>query len=357
MDIFTGIAPCTRFLPRATRPADWPAPEQLGFGQYLGPYMVVADHDVRLGWSHPRVETRVLSAVASGGLQYGLSAFEGLKAYRAPDDSIHLFRPREHASRLRQSCERLALPTVDESRFVEACTLATQVHEALIPPHGRGALYLRPTVFACEEALGFRVASQHRMVLAVTPCADPAPRTIRLWADRELTRAAPGGLGAAKTGGNYAAGMLGMLRARERGYDDVAWLDANTHTRLGEAGTMNLFVEIDHTLCTPPLDGTILAGITRDTLMQALRNEGLKVEERELPLDELGTLERAGRLGCAFGVGTAVRLVRIAEIGHPHDLIRFRDPGRCEHLRRILKNVQEGQVPQQPHWRLAVGPS
>lgn len=344
-------------LPLATLPDHWPAPEQLGFGQYLGPYMVVADHGARLGWSSPRVEARSQAPVASGGMQYGLSVFEGLKAYRGPDGSVHLFRPREHAARLRQSCERLAMPELDEIRFIEACALATQVHEALIPPHGRGALYLRPTIFACEEGLGFRVASQHRMVLAVTPCADPAPRTIRLWADRELTRAASGGLGAAKTGGNYAAGMLGTLRARERGYDDVAWLDATTHTRLGEAGTMNLFVEIDHVLCTPPLDGTILAGVTRDALMQLLRSEGVKVEERELPLDELGTLERAERLGCAFGVGTAARLARIAEIGYPRNVIRFRGPGRCEHLRRVLKSVQEGQVLQQPEWRLAVGPS
>lgn len=341
-------------LPLAPLPDNWPAPEQLGFGQFLGPYMIVTDHDPRHGWSSPRVESRAQAPVAAGGLQYGLSVFEGLKAYRGPEGQVHLFRPREHAARLGRSCERLAMPALDEATFVKACILATQVHAALVPPHGRGALYLRPTLFACEEALGFRVANRHRMVLAVTPCSDPPLKTVRIWADRELTRAAPGGLGAAKTGGNYAAGLLGLQRARARGYDDVAWLDAGTHTRLGEAGTMNLFVEIDHVLCTPPLDGTILAGITRDTLMQVLHGEGLRVEERELPLAELGTLERAGRLGCAFGVGTASRLARIAEIGHTHNVIRFRDHGRGEHLRRLLKNVQEGRVDTHAQWRTSV---
>lgn len=259
-------------LPRARRPAEWPAPEQLGFGLHLGPYAVVADHDARRGWSGLRVELRVQAPVSSGGLQYAMSVFEGLKAYRGPDGRALLFRPREHAARLRQSCARLAMPPLEEDSFIAACHLAVQVHEALIPPPGRGALYLRPTLYANDEALGFRVAQQHRFALIVTPCADPPLKTLRLWADHELTRAAPGGLGAAKTGGNYAAGMLGLQRARERGYDDIAWLDAGTHTRLSEAGTMNLFVEIDHVLCTPPLDGTLLAGITRDSLMQVLRD-------------------------------------------------------------------------------------
>ena len=341
-------------LPLAQRPEHWPAPEQLGFGQYLGPYTIVADHDARGGWSSPRVESRMQTPVASGGLQYGMSVFEGLKAYRGPDEQVHLFRAREHASRLRQSCARLAMPGLDEARFIEACRLAVQVHEALVPPHGRGALYLRPTIYASEEALGFRIAQQHRLAVIVTPCSDPPLKTLRLWADPELTRAAPGGLGAAKTGGNYAAGMLGLQRARERGYDDIAWLDAGTHTRLGEAGTMNLFVEIDHVLCTPPLDGTILAGVTRDSLMRALRDEGVKVQARELRLVELASLERAGRLGCAFGVGTAARVARISEIGHANSVIRFRDHGRCEHLRRLLRSVQEGLAPQHPEWRMEI---
>lgn len=342
-------------LPVATRPANWPEPEQLGFGQYLGDWMVAADH-TSSGWSAP-VAARLSDTrtpVASAGVQYGLTVFEGLKTFRGPDGQAHLFRPYEHAARLRQSALRLGMPVVSDELFVEACRMASRIHEPLLPPFGRGSLYLRPTLMADEEALGFRVASRHRFSVAVTPSSEPVLKTFRLWAERELTRAAPGGLGAAKTGGNYAAGMLGLIKSRERGCDDVLWLDSATHSKLGEAGTMNLFVEIDHRLCTPPLDGTILAGVTRDTLIRLAREEGVVIEERELPLDELSTLERAGRVGCAFGLGTAARLVRIREIVDGGRAIGFHDVGRAEHYFKRLKVVQEGGVEAHAEWRVAV---
>lgn len=331
------------FAPFAAPPRDWPEPEQLAFGRYLAPLAVVADWTPVAGWSALRVVPRAEASLptASGAAQYGLSVFEGLKAYRAPDGSAHLFRPREHAARLRASAQRLGLPAFDDAAFLDACRRAVRVHQAFLPPPGRGALYLRPTIAASEEALGFRVATRHQFSITVTPCADPPLRTLSLWAEPEFTRAAPGGLGAAKTGGNYAAGLLGQLRAREQGCDDVAWLDAHTHTKLAEAGTMNLFVEIDRAWVTPPLDGTILAGITRDTLMQLLRAQGLRVEERALDLQELARLERAGRVGCALGTGTAARLVRIREIRGPHTSLRFRDCGHVARLHALLKQAQE----------------
>lgn len=342
-------------LPVATRPDNWPEPEQLGFGQYLGSWMVVADHTAS-GWSAPTA-LRLADGhtpTASAGVQYGFTVFEGLKTFRGPGGRAHLFRPHDHAARLRQSALRLGMPVVPDELFVEACRMASKIHEALLPPHGRGSLYLRPTITADEEALGFRVASRHRFSVVVTPSSEPVLKTYRLWAERELTRAAPGGIGAAKTGGNYAAGMLGLIKARERGCDDVCWLDSATHSKLGEAGTMNLFVEIDHRLCTPPLDGTILAGITRDTLMRLAKEDGVTVEERELPIEELVTLERAGRVGCAFGLGTAARLVRVRELVDGARSVIFKDVGRAEHYFRRLKAVQEGTVATHAEWRVAV---
>ncbi|MGQ0700038.1 MAG: aminotransferase class IV [Panacagrimonas sp.] len=349
MNTFSKVQTCER------PPLDWPEPEALGFGQYLAPYAIVADH-AACGWSAPRIVplAEARSPVACGGLQYGLSAFEGLKAYRAPDGHAHLFRPVEHAERLRASAARLCMPQVDPGLFVEMCRLATQVQESWLPPHGRGSFYLRPTLYADEEALGFRTASRHRLVVLVTPSSDPVLKTVNLWAEPELTRAAPGGLGAAKTGGNYAAGLLGLLRAKEQGCDDVAWLDAATHTKLAEAGTMNLFVEIDRVWCTPPLDGTILAGVTRDSLMRLMRDEGLEVAERVLDLNELVRLERAGRVGGAIGTGTAARIVRIASITGPRTRLSLRDPGHAERFSRMLKSAQEGSVMALPQWRHAV---
>ncbi len=340
----------------ARRPADWPAPEQLGFGQRLAPWVICAEHRDGEGWSslHAVPLAEAHSPLASGGLQYGLSVFEGLKTYRDPDGDAHLFRPREHAERLARSARRLGMPVVPENLFVEACVLASRLHDDFLPPHARGSLYLRPTILADEEGLGFRVARTHRLAVIVTPCSDPPPKTVNLWAEAELTRAAIGGTGAAKTAGNYAAGLLGLQRARERGCDDVAWLDGATHTRLSEAGTMNLFVQIDDTWCTPPLDGTILAGITRDSLMTLMRWNGIAVQERSLDLSELSALARMGRLGDALGCGTAARIVRIASIRGDGMTLRFDDGAQVDRLRDLLKRCQEGVDAYCGPWRRAV---
>lgn len=346
------------FEPYTSLPSNWPQPEELGFGQHLAPLVVLADHRPARGWSPLRVVPRAeaLTPVASGGMQYGLSVFEGLKVYRDAQGVAQLFRPRAHAARLAASAERLGMPVLDEGRFLEACHMAARIHEAYLPPHGRGSLYLRPTLYADEEALGFRVATRHQLAVIVMPCCDPPPlKTLSLWAEPELTRAALGGLGAAKTGGNYAAGLLGMLRAKGQGCDDVAWLDAATHTKLAEAGTMNLFVEIDRVWCTPPLDGTILAGVTRDTLVQLMRAEGLGVDEREIDLRELPALGRAGRLGGAVGTGTAARVVRIASISGPVQTVQFRDAGQGARFSALLKTAQECSGGPGGAWWTAVG--
>ncbi|MFP5307200.1 MAG: aminotransferase class IV [Gammaproteobacteria bacterium] len=338
---------------RAPLPPDWPAPEALGFGQYLGPYLVETQH--RDGhWTAPSLTPRAASPVqlASGALQYGLSVFEGLKAYRAPDDRIHLFRPLAHARRLQASAQRLGMPVPPEALCQLLCRLAVQVHAAFVPPHGRGALYPRPTLFAEEECLGLRAAKRHRLSVVVTACSDPPLKSLRLWAEPELIRAAPGGLGAAKTGGNYAAGLGGLLRAKAQGYDDVAWLDAATHTQLGEAGTMNLFVQIGTEVLTPPLDGTILAGVTRDCVIGLLRDAGVSVHEMAVGLDDLATAEAAGQLGAAFGTGTAARVAAIDTIGNGVREIRFRDRGGlAAFVAERLKQLQEGATPRHASWR------
>lgn len=339
----------------AALPSDWPQPEALGFGQILGPCLVHAHHDDE-GWSAPRISNRenLPVAVASGGLQYGFSVFEGLKAFRDPQERIHLFRPRDHARRLQKSARRVVMPEPDEELFVQLCQLAVQVHARYVPPHGRGALYLRPTLYAEEEALGFRTARRHAFAVAVTPSSDPPQKNVRLWAENELVRAAPGGLGEAKTGGNYAAGILGLQRARARGYDDVVWLDALQHRRLAEAGTMNVFVQIGNELLTPPLDGTILAGITRDSVLRLLRADGLRVVEHDVSLDELSAAQMAGQLGTAFGVGTAARLVQISEIADESRSIRFSDTGLAARVYAALKQVQEGSTHALREWRTPV---
>ncbi|HEY1078257.1 MAG TPA: aminotransferase class IV [Fontimonas sp.] len=336
----------------ASRPPDWPEPEALGFGQYLGPYLVESQHLDGAGWSAPCLTPRTAShaSVAGGAVQYALSVFEGLKAYRDARGALHLFRVDDHVARLQASARRLCLPEPPAALCLQLFDLAVQMHAALLPAYGRGSLYLRPTVFADEECLGLRPAKRHRLSIVVTPCSDPLLKRLRLWAEPELIRAAPGGLGAAKTGANYAAGLPGLLRARERGYDDVVWLDAHTHSQLGEAGTMNLFVQIGDEVLTPALDGTILAGITRDSVMQWLVAQGIRVRECALALADLHAAQRAGTLGTAFGTGTAVRVTQITAIGDGASELHFADTGLAARVSQALKQIQEGSDRQYARW-------
>lgn len=324
-------------------PPDWPAPEALGFGQYLAPYLVEAQHRDHHGWSAPSLTPRgaAPAPVASGALQYALAVFEGLKAYRDARGQIHLFRARDHALRLQHSAQRLGLPAPPTELVLKLCRLAVQIHAEFVPPHGRGALYLRPTLFAEDESLGLRPAQLHRLSIVATACSDPQLQDVRLWAEPELIRAARGGLGAVKASANYAAGMGGLLNARANGYDDVAWLDAATHSQLAEAGTMNLFVQIGTDVLTPPLDGTILAGITRSSVITLLRDADIRVLEMPIALQDLAHAQASGLLGAAFGTGTAARVKRITALGDGQGDITFNDQGLVRWVQQRLKQAQE----------------
>lgn len=342
------------------RPAGWPAPlpepEALGFGAWLAPLAIVATHVEGQGWSPPQVLARANAAlpVASAAVQYGLSVFEGLKAYRGPDGRPHLFRAREHIARLRRSAARLCLPDPEPALCLHMIELAVARQLDWLPPPARGSLYLRPTLYAVEEGLGLRRAREHRLAVVATPCSVPAGQARRLWAETELVRAAPGGLGAAKTAANYAASLLGAERAKARGYDDALWLDAREHRYLGEAGAANLFVMLDDRVLTPPLDGCILAGITRDSVITLLREDGHRVDERPIALDDLLRWQEQGRLLDLFGVGTAARLFPISELGWEGASLRPPGSEQRTRLAQRLAAVQEGETRDWAAWRRPV---
>jgi branched-chain amino acid aminotransferase len=324
----------------------------------MAPVSIHADHRPdaagRVAWSRwfrrmPGVQNAPLS---SGGLQYGLSVFEGLKAYRDPQGRPQLFRAEDHARRLNASARRLAMPEIAESRFLEMAWACVRANARYLPPQGRGSLYLRPTLYANEPGLGLRTASCHGFSMLAAACANPDFRARRLWAEQGLVRAAPGGLGAAKTGANYAASMLALRQAQARGYDDVAWLDAEEHRCLTEAGTMNLFVVLPERVLTPPLDGTILAGITRDSVIQLLGEMGYRVEERRLSLSQLKAWSRLGALRELFGVGTAARLAPIESIDSASwGEVRAAGGALAAELWQRLADLQEGRVEDRYGWR------
>jgi branched-chain amino acid aminotransferase len=338
-------------------PQSLPEPEALGFGRHVAPFIVYAEHEEGSGWSAPQVLPRdaVQLDVASGALQYGLSVFEGLKAFRDANDQLHLFRPREHIRRLQRSAERLSLPTISEELLMKMALRAVEVHRDWVPPYRRGSLYLRPTLYACEESLGLRRAAKHALSIVATPCSSPDTATPkRLWAERELVRAPIGGLGAAKTAANYAASLYGAQRARLRGCDDALWLDAAEHQYLGEAGTMNVFVALPGRVLTPPLDGTILAGITRASVMQLLAEFGVRCEETAVSLDDLQRWQQSGGLREIFGVGTAARVAPVSEVVWEDTRVQPLGGDLAARLSQRLADLQDGAAEDRYGWRTSV---
>lgn len=326
-------------------------PGKLGFGKVLAPFALIVDHEAHQGWRGARLVRReeATALTASAAVQYALCVFEGLKALRGPDGAVHLFRPALHARRMVQSAVRLTLPPLPEEDFVEACKATVRALEPWVPAHGQGSLYLRPTTYATEEFLGVRPSSTHRFAVIASAADAFYDHALRLWAEKHYIRAAPGGLGDAKTGANYAASLLGAETAKQRGYDQVLWLDAHHHALLGEAGTMNVFVVIDGVVKTPKLDGTILPGVTRDACLTLLRGRGVPCEEGDIALAELLAAARAGRVSEMFGTGTAAIIAPISALGTDDGVVELPAPGEiARSLKREIEDVQQGLAPD-PH--------
>jgi branched-chain amino acid aminotransferase len=322
-------------------------------GPEIGDHAILAEHETSRGWSALRVVPRAEVAVelATPAVQYALSVFEGLKAFRDPRGELHLFRAGSHAARLRRSAARLCMPELPEETFVRACSLAVASHAAMVPECGRGSLYLRPTLYGSEEYLGVRGANVHRFAVVVTTGGALTLRTIRLRVEPEYVRAAPGGIGAAKAGANYAGALFAQRLARRDGFDDVLWLDATHHRDVGEAGTMNVFFAFADGVATPALDGTILPGITRDSCLTLLREWGVPAAERTVPLSEVESRARAGELLEVFGVSTALRLVQVGEIVHRDATLRPRGGDLARRLFDALGAVQDGHAADPHGWR------
>jgi branched-chain amino acid aminotransferase len=333
-------------------------PAELAFGRHLGPWCVVSEHDAVHGWSPARVQPldACSLSVAAASVQYGLGVFEGLKAQRGPDGALHLFRPHAHALRFANSARRLCLPPLPPDRFVELCAQVAAIHEPLVPRHGEGSLYLRPTLATTDAFLGLRAGQRHLLAVVANPCGPPPTRPLKVWIERDTIRAAPGGLGAVKTGANYAAGLLALEAARARGYDQVLFVDAFARERLSEAGSNNIFVVLDDRVITPALDDTLLAGVTRDSCLLLLRELGLAVEERAPTLRELAAWHERKSLRELFCTGTASSVIAIERlVGDGLELV---PPGGSlvAELRRRLDDAQSGRAPCPSDWRVPVPP-
>ncbi|MFA7585309.1 MAG: branched-chain amino acid aminotransferase [Novosphingobium sp.] len=334
-----------------------------GFGTNFSDHMVVIEWDEGQGWHDATVGPRQPIALdpAAAVLHYAQEIFEGLKAYRQADGGIALFRPEANAARFNASARRLAMPDLPEDLFVEAVKQLVAVDRDWFPSVEGGSLYLRPFMIATEAFLGVRPAKQYKFIVIASPAGNyfksGAP-AVSIWVS-QYTRAAPGGTGAAKCGGNYAASLVPQAEAIARGHDQVVFLDAAEHKWIEELGGMNLyFVFADGTLVTPELTGTILPGITRDSLLALARDEGLTVREERYSLDQWRADAQSGKLVETFACGTAAVVTPVGKVsGQNGDfVIGSGGPGQLtQKLKARLVAIQRGEAPDPHGWVMKLG--
>ncbi|MEJ2457279.1 MAG: branched-chain amino acid aminotransferase [Novosphingobium sp.] len=334
-----------------------------GFGTNFTDHMVVIEWTEGQGWHDAVIGPRepIVLDPAAAVLHYAQEIFEGLKAYKQADGSIALFRPEANAARFNASAERLAMPALPEELFVEAVERLVQTDRAWIPGAEGASLYLRPFMIATEAFLGVRPAKQYKFIVIASPAGNyfksGAP-AVSIWVS-DYTRAAPGGTGAAKCGGNYAASLVPQSEAIARGHDQVVFLDAAEHKWIEELGGMNLYFSFeDGTLLTPELTGTILPGITRDSLLTLAREEGLNVVEGRYSLDQWREDAASGKLIETFAFGTAAVVTPVGKVsGRDGEFtIGSGGPGQLtQKLKNRLVSIQRGEAEDTHGWVRKIG--
>ncbi len=335
--------------------------ENPGFGKVFSDHMVTVTWTADKGWHDAQLKARAPFAIdpAAAVLHYAQEIFEGMKAYRT-EKGIVLFRPEQNARRLAMSAERLAMPAVPEDLFIDAVEALVRADADWVP-QGDGSLYLRPFMFASEAFLGVRPATSYIFSVIASPVGSyfkGGYKAVSVWVSDDYTRAAPGGTGAAKCGGNYAASLVAQAEASRHDCDQVVFLDAAEHRWVEELGGMNIcFVMDDGRLITPPLGGTILPGITRDSILTLARENGLRIEEKPYSFEEWRKDAESGKLREAFACGTAAVVAGIGTVrfnGGSFSIGNSGDGPVTARLRSELVGIQRGTADDRHGWVRAV---
>jgi branched-chain amino acid aminotransferase len=292
-------------------------------------------------------------APSISGLQYGASVFEGMKAHRSPEGRPLLFRPAENARRFQRSAARLAMPPVPESLFLEGLRELVRLDQAWIPPAGAGALYIRPVLFSTDPSIRVKPAERFQLIIFTCPFGVYYSAPVDVIVSERYVRAFPGGTGDIKPAGNYAAAMLADQEAREAGYGSVMWLDGLERRYVEECGVMNVFFVMGEEVVTPSLTGTILPGITRDSVITLLRDMGYRVREDRISIDDVVAAHDAGTLRECFGTGTAATVSHIRRIRYKDrtlELAPVEDRKVGAAVREKLVAVMNGSAPDPHGW-------
>ena len=299
--------------------------ENIPFGKYYTDHMLEADYE-NGEWKNVEIKPYqpLLLEPSTAALHYGQAIFEGIKAYKDENGNAFIFRPFDNFQRFNISAERMQMPTVPEDIFMEGMRMLIELDKNWIPSMADHSLYIRPFMFSSDPVIGVKPSDTYKFMILLSPTGPYYNTPMKIYVEEKYTRAAPGGVGFSKNAGNYGASMLATALAKKAGYDQVLWTDAFEHKYLQEVGTMNVFFIVGDTAITPSLDqGTILAGITRDSAITVLQEMGLTIVERRITIDELIEFHKAGSLREVFGTGTAATISLIKELRYQEYVMQF----------------------------------
>jgi len=347
---------------RNKNPKEKPNPDTLEFGTVFTDHMFIMNYTEEKGWHDGRIVPYAPISLepAAAVLHYAQEMFEGLKAYRTKEDKILLFRPDMNAKRTTKTSERICIPALDEELFVEAIKAVVKVDADWVPAKEGTSLYIRPFIIATEPFLGVRAAKEYLFMIILCPVGayykgGLAPT--KIFVEDEYVRAVVGGTGSSKIGGNYCASLKSQEKAHGLGYSQVLWLDGVERKYVEEIGTSNAFFVIDNEVITAPLEGTILPGITRDSVICLLRDWGVKVSERKISIDEIFKAHDAGKLSEVFASGTAAVISPVGELGWKNRKIVINGGSIGALSRKLydtLSGIQLGKVEDKFGWTVEV---
>lgn len=287
----------------------------IDFGKLYSDHMLICDFE-NDEWKQPEIMPygNMSISPATSFIHYGQAIFEGIKAYKDADGNAVIFRPYDNWKRFNRSAERIGLPYVPEDLFMEGMRQVLELDKAWIPSKEKTSLYIRPFMMAMDDFIGIKPTKKFRFMIITSPAGPYYAKPVSIYVDDTYVRAFPGGIGFTKAAGNYGASMYPMTEVRKKGYDQILWMDGFEHKYVQEIGTMNVFFVIGDTVITPELSDTILEGVTRDSVITLLKDNGYKVEERPLHIDEIVEASKSGQLKEAFGTGTAASISPIADL-------------------------------------------
>lgn len=334
----------------------------LTFGTIFTDHMFMMNYETGKGWFDPRIVPYQKLELEPSAMvfHYAQEMFEGLKAYRADDGRALLFRPDMNAKRANATNKRLCIPEIPEEDFVQAIKELVKVDEAWIPTKEGTSLYVRPFIIATDEFLGVRPSDTYLFIIILSPVGAYYPEglnPVKIWIEDDYVRAVRGGIGFAKTGGNYAASLAAQVKAHDEGYSQVLWLDGVERKYIEEVGAMNIFFKINGKVVTPMLNGSILPGITRNSTIELLKQWGIPVEEKKISVDELLEAATNGSLEEVFGTGTAAVISPVGHLRFEDKVIQVQDGGIgpiSQKLYDTIVGTQLGRIEDVNHWTVTI---